>query len=72
MGLGLVEAEVQSFQHVAHHFQRFLYIFSAHDHKVVRIAHKVCLRRAFAIGFAAYFSREYRFSRLNLPMGSPF
>ena len=41
MGLGLVEAEAQSFQHMAHHFQRFLYIFSAHHNKVVRVAHQV-------------------------------
>jgi hypothetical protein len=29
MGLRLIEAEVQSFQHVTHHFQRRLHIFSA-------------------------------------------
>lgn len=49
MGLGLVETEAQSFQHVAHHFQRLLYIFSAHHDKVVRVAHEVRLQFAFEV-----------------------
>ena len=49
MGLGLVETEVESFQHMPHQLQRFLYIFSAHDHKVVCVSHKVRVQFSFHV-----------------------
>ena len=49
MSLRLVKAEVQSFQHMAHHFQRFLYIFSAQDYKVVCVTHEMRLQLAFQV-----------------------
>ncbi|KFB70061.1 MAG: hypothetical protein CAPSK01_000211 [Candidatus Accumulibacter vicinus] len=42
VGLRLVEAEVQTVQDMTHHFQRFLYLFSAQDDKVVRVTHEMC------------------------------
>lgn len=41
VGLGLVEAEVQSAQHMAYHFQRLFHPLFAQHHDIVRVADKV-------------------------------
>jgi hypothetical protein len=34
---------------MTHHLQRFLYFFSAHDYKVVRVTHKMRLQFSFQV-----------------------
>ena len=53
VGFGLVEADAQSFQHMAHHFQRFLYIFLAQIHKVICVAHETMVHHYARIVFAS-------------------
>lgn len=49
LGFGLVEAQSQSSQDVAHHVQRFLDISAAQHAKVIRIAHEMRVQFAFEV-----------------------
>ena len=49
LGFGLVEAQSQSLQDMAHHVQRFLDILTAQHDKVIRLAHQVRVQFAFAV-----------------------